>query len=43
MLGKVSCGPDATGLIAFLNVLNEAVATFTTLAVQIRVQEPTAD
>ena len=43
MLGNVSCGPDATGLMTLLNVLKDAVVTLTTVGVQMRVQEPTAD
>ena len=31
MLGNVSCGPDASGLMTFLNVLKDAVVTLTSV------------
>ncbi len=43
MLGNVSCGPAASGLMTFLNELKDAVVTLTSVGVQMRVHEPTAD
>ena len=43
MLGNVSWGPDASGLMTFLNVLKDAVVTLTSVGVQMRVQDPTID
>ncbi len=43
MLGKVNCGPAATGAIALSNVLNDIVSALTSVGLATRVHDPTTD